>query len=216
MHRDSEGREAIFIVDDDRAICESIQTALRDIGYPVYACSTVEECRQMLRTDIPTCVLVDLLLPGATGLRFCEEIQSMHNVACVIISGHGDVKSAVRAMKLGATDFLEKPFTRESLIDAVYHALDQARRRHLESREEDAVAARVNSLSPREREIYELLGQGLATKEIARRLDISRRTVDVHRSNIARKLDVESPVQLAYTMFVTRRRTLRDRCSTTC
>ncbi len=211
MYPENQNAGSVFVLDDDQTMRDSIQIALRDVGYRVSAFSSMEECRRALVADVPTCVLVDLLLPGATGLRFCEQVQSMPNVVCVIISGHGDVQSAVRAMKLGAIDFLEKPFNRESLLDAVHHALEQAARRHEESREEDTIVARVDSLSPRERQIYELLGEGLVTKEIAQRLGISRRTVDVHRSNIARKLGIESPVQLAYTMFVARRRSLRDR-----
>ncbi len=210
MHRDEQNTRTIFVLDDDQATRDSIQATLREVGYSVAVFSDVEQCRKSLVPDAPTCVLVDLLLPGATGLRFCEQVQEMPNVVCIIISGHGDVQSAVRAMKLGAIDFLEKPFNRESLLDAVHHALQQADVGCRESREEDEIVARVESLSPREREIYDCLGEGLATKEIARRLGISRRTVDVHRSNIARKLRVESPTQLAYTMYVTRRRLLRE------
>ena len=210
MHRDRRYLGVVFVLDDDEAIRDAVCTVLRDVGYEVRGFSEPEACRQAFHDDLPTCVLVDLVLPGVTGLRFCEQVQSLSNVACVIISGHGDVRSAVRAMKLGAVDFLEKPFSREALLDAVHNALNHASHRYLESKEEEVIGARVDSLSPREREIYELLGQGLATKEIARHLGISRRTVDVHRSNIARKLGVESPTQLAYTMFVVRRRSLRD------
>ena len=206
--------EAVFVLDDDQTIRDAICTALRDVGYEVRGFSCPEECRRSIPCDVPTCLVVDLVLPGVTGLRFCEQVQNLPNVACVIISGHGDVRSAVRAMKLGAIDFLEKPFSRESLLDAVQKALSCANYRYRESKEEEVIGARVDSLSPREREIYDLLGQGLATKEIARHLGISRRTVDVHRSNIARKLGLESPTQLAYTMFVVRRRSLRDQHTT--
>ena len=210
MHTDRQCPGVVVVIDDDQTVRDAISSVLGDVGYDVRAFSSPAECRQAFPSDVPTCVLVDLVLPGVTGLRFCEQVQSLPNVACVIISGHGDVRSAVRAMKLGAVDFLEKPFSREALLDAVHNALNHASHRYLESKEEEVIGARVDSLSPREREIYDLLGQGLATKEIARHLGISRRTVDVHRSNIARKLGVGSPTQLAYTMFVVRRRSLRD------
>ncbi len=123
-----------------------------------------------------------------------------------MITGNGDVPSAVEAMRLGAVDFLEKPFARQRLLNAVHQAIQRARADHWNRLASDDVATRLAALTLREREVFEAIATGLTTKEIAARRGISTRTVDVHRSRIVHKLDIASPLQMAHFIAVLARR----------
>ncbi|MDP6718803.1 MAG: response regulator [Pirellulaceae bacterium] len=193
--------ETVFVVDDDQNIRDSIEWTLRHAGHNVELFSKAPDCLDALDSTHPLCVVVDLLLPGMTGLKLCEQLRSRSYCAFVIISGNGEVSSAVQAMKLGAVDFLEKPFDRQRLLDAVYEAIEVAKSRRTQLADEAEIAAKLESLSSREREIFDCLAGGLITKQIAQRLGISPRTVDVHRSNISQKLCLESPTQLGHVIY---------------
>jgi len=202
----------VYVVDDCEEIRNSVHWTLSNVGYLVQTFDNAATCLKCIDTASPTCIVVDLLLPGMTGLRFCQELCAMRaNCAVVMISGHGDVVSAVEAMKLGVVDFLEKPFSREHLLRAVDQGIELTRQRHQEIREEDEVAERLRTLSPREREVLENVAAGLVTKQIAGKLGISPRTVDVHRSNIAQKLQIDSPSQLSHIMMLRSRRQSRGK-----
>jgi RNA polymerase sigma factor (sigma-70 family) len=194
----------VHIVDDDLDMRESIACVLNTVGYSVAAYSTADEFLLSVESNghggsANSCLLIDLLLPGMSGLRLLREIRSRkQSCAVVVISGNGDVPSAVEAMQLGAVDFLEKPFTRGRLLGAVNEALRKARELQERSEAEKAVSARLAKLTDREREIFRALADGLLTKEIAKRFAISTRTVDVHRSRIMQKLGIASPLQLAH------------------
>jgi RNA polymerase sigma factor (sigma-70 family) len=196
-------RGAVYVIDDDTAVARSVATILASLGYAVEAFTTADEFLAKNAADAPACALVDLLLPGTTGLSLCREIVS-RNMPCsfLVISGHGDVAAAVEAMRLGAIDFLEKPFSRQRLISGINLALDAARRRYENSSLRQDVSARLSLLSPREREVFDALALGLLTKEISKRFGISTRTVDVHRSRIMHKLRIESPLQLAHFIYL--------------
>lgn len=200
----------VYVVDDNEEIRNSVKWTLTTVGYLVQTFDNAADCLHRIDAAIPTCVVVDLLLPGMTGLRLCRELIAMQaNCAVVMISGHGDVTSAVEAMKLGAVDFLEKPFGREQLLHAVNQAIALVTRRQQEIREEDEVTERLQKLSAREREVLESMAAGLVTKQIAGKLGISPRTVDVHRSNIAQKMCIVSPSQLSHIMMLQSRRQSR-------
>jgi FixJ family two-component response regulator len=193
----------VFVLDDEQSMRESIEWTLRNAGYDVQLFSEPDDCLVSLESNCPFCIVVDLLLPGMTGLKFCEKVKSRAESCFVMISGHGDVNSAVQAMKLGVVDFLEKPFNRESLLSAVHEAIELAQSRRKQFAKEEAIVTRLKTLSPREREIFDCLADGLITKQIASRLGISSKTVDVHRSSISQKLGLESPTQLAHVIYLT-------------
>lgn len=197
----------VHIVDDDPDLRDSLACVLNSVGYAVVQYPTADEFFHNIGPSLDAdggnhCLLVDLLLPGMSGLKLLREIRSRKApFAFVVITGNGDVSSAVEAMRLGAVDFLEKPFTRGRLLDAVNGALRMARELQERTAAEEAVSARLAKLTEREREIFRALADGLLTKEIAKRFAISTRTVDVHRSRIMQKLGIASPLQLAH--FIT-------------
>jgi FixJ family two-component response regulator len=188
----------VCIVDDDVDICRSVTAVLASVGYSISAYATAEE---YLGEDIhqqPHCLIADLLLPGMTGLKLCRHVV-VHNPACgcIIISGNADVASAVQAIRMGALDVLEKPFKSEKLLDSVHAAIQEVAARSRRRDEEEDAWRRFEKLTSRERNIFSLVAAGHPTKTIARSCGISTRTVDVHRSRILQKLQIESSSQLA-------------------
>ncbi len=188
----------VIVVDDDADMRESIVWILSSMGYSVQAYASADEYLATPPTTEPCCLLADLLLPGTTGLNLCREVAARQTpCAFVMISGYGDIPSAVEAMRLGALDFLVKPFSRQQLIDAVGRAIQKARDVAQERLKKNIYTSRISTLSHREHEVLNAVASGLVTKEIASQLAISSRTVDVHRSRIMHKLGIESPLQLA-------------------
>ncbi|HKY90481.1 MAG TPA: response regulator, partial [Nevskiaceae bacterium] len=146
----------------------------------------------------PACVVLDLRMPGASGIEVMERLQQRRpDLPIIFLSAHGDVPSAVRAMKLGAVDFLQKPFNPQQFLDCVNRATALARTRHAEWLKRQDYGNSVARLSPREREVLDRILEGASSKEIARSLDISPKTVDVHRANVLRKLNAVSARELA-------------------
>ncbi|ADB17740.1 two component transcriptional regulator, LuxR family [Pirellula staleyi DSM 6068] len=193
----------VHVIDDDKDVRNSVDWTLRSVGYNVDVHSDPEEFLKTFQPKCPSCLVVDLLLPGMTGLKLCQELLGKKaNCTFVMLTGHGDVPSAVEAMQMGAVDFLEKPCTRQKLINAVQRAIEQLRIKHQEAIENEEIRARLENLSPREREIFEWMVEGFVTKEIASRLGISTKTVDVHRSKISQKLRIDSPAQLGHVFAV--------------
>lgn len=191
--------ERVFVVDDDEQIRESLAAALLAVGYAIE--TYVDAAEFLARAVIggPSVAIVDMLLPGMPGLTLCRQIVELR-VPCafLMISGHVDVRSAVAAMRLGAIDVLEKPFGWPQLLEAVDQGLRVARANQASQSEREEAGRRLQRLTPREREILDAVASGLVTKVIARRLALSPRTVDVHRSRIMGKLEIESPLQLAH------------------
>ncbi|MGC3968833.1 MAG: response regulator [Pirellulales bacterium] len=207
MSESIETRGVVYVVEDDADLRQSIEWILRSVGYDVMTFGAADEFLLRLEGKNAACLVVDLLLPGMTGLKLCREIVRRKLICSfVMISGHGDVPSTVEAMRLGAVDFLEKPFSHQELLTAVDLAL--ATSRAIQNRfEADAEAgARLATLTPREQQIFEAVCDGLVSKEIAKRLGISSRTVDVHRSRIMEKLKIESHTQLAHLIAAAYRR----------
>ncbi|MCC9606178.1 response regulator [Blastopirellula sp. JC732] len=201
---------AVYVVEDNDDTRKSIEWTLTSVGYSVQVFADAKTFLDRVDSKSPCCVVVDLLLPGMTGLSLCQELnQRVSSSAVVMISGHGDVKSAVEAMKQGVVDFLEKPFGREQLLTSVHDASRRAKRHHRETLEEARISEGLATLSPRELEVFGCIADGLVTKQIAAALAISPRTVDVHRSKIAQKLELDSPTQMAHVISVHKRQ--RDR-----
>lgn len=197
----------IYVVDDDADIQQSVTWVLDSVGYATKAYSTAEAFLDDGVHHEPHCLIVDLLLPGMTGLKLCREVLAS-SIACgfIVITGNGDVPSAVEAMRLGACDFLEKPFGRQRLLESVNDVFKSIRTDVASRQEERDALARLATLTPRELDVFRRVAAGIPTKAIAADCEISTRTVDVHRSRILQKLQIESTVQLAQFILIL------DRC----
>jgi len=192
----------VFIVDDNRSICESATELLAGVGLNVRGFCDPQGLLDACEPDQPGCLVTDMRLPGLSGLELEARLREKGcRLPFVVISGCADVGSAVRAIQAGAVDYIEKPFDGQLLIDAVNEAL----RRDAEARSRRAfrsrVRARIESLSRRERQVGGLLAAGKTSKEIAYELKISPKTADFHRSNLLRKMQVRSVVELVLLVY---------------
>ena len=186
----SQPERAVFVVDDDDAMRDSLDFLLSSAGCAVRTFEAAERLLEALADSNCGCVVSDVRMPGIDGLELLRRIKAARpGLPVVIITGHGDVPLAVEAMKLGAADFVEKPFDDERLIGVVQAALAGAPR---EADPANEIGARVASLSPRERQVLDGLVAGLSNKAIARDYDISPRTVEVYRANLMAKMQAAS------------------------
>jgi two-component system response regulator FixJ len=186
----SKSDPAVFVVDDDDAMRDSLDFLLSSAGCAVRTFETAELLLEGLTDGNCGCVVSDVRMPGIDGLELLRRIKAARpSLPVVIITGHGDVPLAVEAMKLGAADFVEKPFDDERLIGVIQSALAGVSR---EADPSNEIGARVASLSPRERQVLDGLVAGLSNKAIARTHDISPRTVEVYRANLMAKMQAAS------------------------
>ena len=187
----------VFVVDDDSSIREAIKSLISLVGLRVETFDTAQEFLQSKRPDVPGCVVLDVELPGLSGLDLQRELAA-HGVKLpiIFITGHGDIPTSVRAMKAGALEFLTKPFHDQDLLDAIRQALerDRAARRH--SKEIAELRERFDALTSREREVMSLVVAGLLNKQIAAELGISEVTVKIHRGRVMNKMGVQSLAEL--------------------
>ncbi len=204
MNSDSVSGRAVYILDGDPSFRHTTATVLRSLGYALGTFADPEECLRTLPVNRTGCLLVERRLfqwARSKNPTLGERIRAWSNIGTIVVSDVSDIRSAVAAMKLGVVDFLEKPITAEVLVDAVSRALAWADQ-HWQAREGSRVAIqRLRQLTPREREVYDCVTEGCTPQQIAERLGISRKTVDVHRSKIAEKLEAASPGKLAETML---------------
>ncbi len=187
----------VFVVDDDRSVREGLVDLLGSVGMQVKAFATAQEFLQHKRPDVPACLVLDVRLPGASGLDLQRELaQSGDGLPIIFITGHGDVPMSVRAMKEGAVEFLTKPFREQDLLDAVQQALKaDATAREQRARAAD-VRRRYESLTSREREVMKFVISGLLNKQIAGELGPSEVTVKMHRGQVMHKMKADSIVDL--------------------
>lgn len=190
-------RLLVCVVDDDRAVRDSMLMMLKSAGFSTRAFASAEEFLNEFEPDVTGCVILDVRMPGKSGMELQDQLNSLRlSVPIIFVSGHGDVPISVRAIKGGALDFLEKPFSREKLLAAVQQALEiSERERRLEHGRKD-LFARLDSLTPREREVLEHVVAGRQNKEIAKLLDISFRTVELHRTRMMEKMSARSLPEL--------------------
>lgn len=201
MQEDSMSTPIVYLIDDDTLSRETLAALLSVDGFRVAAYATGEDFLASFQDDpaVPRCLVCDLRLPGIDGLALQARLkESGIRMPIVFISGYANVPAAVRAMKLGAVDFLEKPFERTKLVECINQALerDRAACEHLASRID--VGQRLAKLTPREREVLDLLVAAQSTKEIASRLGINAKTVFVHRARVMEKMGVDSLVELSH------------------
>ncbi len=185
----------VFIVDDDDAVRDSLELLLESAGHPVQAFEAAPVALESCRVQLPACIVTDIRMPEMDGLEFQERLVAAGiHVPVIVMTGHADVPRAVRAMKAGAVDFIEKPFGDEVILASIASALKQ------KPRVADAtLVARLDSLTPREREVLDLLVVGHPNKVIAHRLDISPRTVEIHRAHVMEKMKARSLPELVRT-----------------
>jgi len=187
----------VFVVDDDNGVRTSIRVLLRSVGIESKPFSSAQEFLAAYTPNQPGCMVLDIRMPGMSGMELHEVLIERGVVLPIIfVTGHGDVPMAVEAMQQGAFDFLQKPFRDQELIDRVQRALlkDKEYRQLLAQKE--GIIARLQSLTPREREVMDLLVDGNANKAMAARLGLSQRTVEIHRAHVMEKMGVRSLAQL--------------------
>jgi FixJ family two-component response regulator len=187
----------VFIIDDDASVREALEDLLRSIGLGVESFASTQEFLQRQRHDAPGCVVLDVRLPGPSGLEFQRTLMKSGELLPVIfISGHGDISMSVEAIKAGAIDFLTKPLHEQKLLDAIQAGIERDRTRRAEERNITQLLERFNSLTPREREVFMIVVTGRPNKQIAADLKLSEMTVKIHRSQMMRKMKAKSLVEL--------------------
>lgn len=190
-------RPIVYVVDDDFSFREGIDNLLRSVGYATMCFAAVDEFLTYSRPAVPSCVLLDVRMPGKSPLEFQAEMQNANEkLSIVFVTGHGDVPMCARAMKNGAVNFLLKPFREEDLLDAVREGISEDQKRREFERSRSDVVACSQSLSQRERQILLLVSNGRSNKEIARDIGLQEITVKVHRAKAMRKMKSSSVADL--------------------
>jgi FixJ family two-component response regulator len=192
------GEGKVLLVDDEPSVRRALTRLLRATGLDVESYASAEALlAETGPSSRPACVVADLQMPGLTGIELQEElVRRGLNLPLLLVSGHGDVPSTVRAMKGGAIDFLEKPVSEEDLLDAVGRALARCRELQDERRTKQALQARMDRLTPREREVFALVAAGLANKQVGFELGTTEKTVKVHRARVMEKMEAGSLADL--------------------
>src|SRR6059036_3499112 len=187
----------VFVVDDDPSVRRAIKRLVGSVGLEVELFESAQEFLRSKRADAPSCLVLDIRLPGISGLDFQRELaQANIHIPIIFITAHGDIPMTVRAMKAGAVEFLTKPFRGRILVDAVRAAIERDRSAHKERSETRELRERYEQLTPREREVMPLIASGMLNKQVAGELATTERTIKFHRAHIMQKMKAESLADL--------------------
>jgi FixJ family two-component response regulator len=205
-HQETEEQPVVFVVDDDASVCAALKSLFGSVGLRVETFGSAPDFLDRRLPDAPSCLVLDVRLPGLSGLDFQTELTKADvRIPIVFVTGHGDIPMTVRAIKAGAVEFLTKPFRDQELLDAVQLGLKRDRARREDERATADLRARFAALTPREKEVISLVTTGLMNKQIAGDMGVSEITVKVHRGNAMRKLGAKSLADLVKMMDALRR-----------
>jgi FixJ family two-component response regulator len=187
----------VFIIDDDPGVRDSIHDLLESVGLRSQSFATTQEFLRGKREDGPSCLVLDVRLPGMSGLDFQRKLaEAGVPIPIVFLTGHGDIPMTVQAMKSGAVAFLTKPFREQDLLDAIQQALERDRTTRAQQREVDDLRKRYETLTPRERQVMDLVVSGMLNKQIAGELEASETTIKIHRGHVMQKMQAGSLAEL--------------------
>ena len=189
----TEPQSIVFVVDDDASIRKALDSLIRSVGLTVQLFGSAQEFLQAKKPSVPSCLILDVRLPGISGLDFQRKLaESKIFIPIIFITGHGDIPMSVCAMKAGAVEFLTKPWREQDLLDAINVAIEGDAARRQQEKEISALRDRLEWLTPREREVLPLVVSGFPNKQIAAEIGTSETTVKVHRGQLMRKMGADS------------------------
>lgn len=192
-----ESEAIVFVVDDDPSMRKALSNLFRSVGLRAEVFGSARELLESELPEVASCLVLDIRLPGPSGLDFQAELAKANiQIPIIFMTGHGDIPMTVKAMKAGAVDFLSKPFRDQDMLDAVSAAIERDTRRRQQSAARDSLDARYATLTPREREVMALVVAGLMNKQVAGELNLSEITVKIHRGNVMRKMAAQSLADL--------------------
>jgi RNA polymerase sigma factor (sigma-70 family) len=187
----------IYVIDDDESIRDSLGSLLRSVGFRVEVFASTDSFLNFSRQDVCSCLVLDVRLPGSSGMEFQDHLKKIGiEIPIVFITAHGDIPMTSRAIKAGAVEFLSKPFQKDELLEAIDQGLDRDRCHRVQRADFMVLRQRFEKLTPREREVMELVVEGLLNKQVAARLGLSEVTVKIHRAHAIQKMQAESLADL--------------------
>lgn len=200
----------VYVIDDDQDICNSLTWLLDSVQLETKTFNSATEFLNFQRPQTPACLILDIRMRGMSGLQLQQQLnQQKIRMPIIFMTGHGDIPMSVNAMKAGAFDFLEKPFNPQHMLNQIQACLQLAEQDFIEEEKRQEQMIKLKSLSPRESEIINLLVDGLSSKHIAQILNISHKTVEIHRTHIRQKLGTESIAQIVNMVLMCRDKTIQ-------